>query len=1039
MNRASSFSPRHRPASSVAPAVAALFVALLVGACEKQPESRPPSSKAQALHSAFEKAASRWNVPDPLLKAIGYTASRWHHPPLGSTAGRHGLMQLSDEAVTEASRLTSLPENLIREDPSTNIQAAAALIGRLGDESIPPGHDRVAPEQWWDVLLSWSEARSGPVAEWYAASVLRTIIDGAHRTFDDGSTLRLEGAELSMPEGLSTSTWGQGGTDYPNATWVPADSSNHSTGRNETVDRIILTTAGASASSAINTFQDPDSNRSVHYLVHWNGDITQLVREENAAWHSSCYNHRSIGIMFEGFITEPDNYTNEMYEAGSALVRWLTTEHGLDRTDKVIIGHSDVDCGDGVQRYSPGQHFDWYRFLAKVNNSLMMGEVFFGDDFWADVHRDDNRLEDALVWLDTGQVTMSEGALGRFQFLVPPGTYQVTAEADGYEPGTRSCDVLPEQTTWCSVMVTEIEDPDPDPDPTQGTLAGIVVWGHPDESPFDIIANHQDTRFVAGATVTITPGPITVTTGDDGFYRVDVDPGTYTIEADADDYEPREAALGPATVDVGETVYRSVMVIEPPPTAPQVIISEPDAGQVFDAPEITVAGRVEHDKPIVSTTVNGDSVSLSNGDFSTTVTIPPGPSTITVSATDEDGVTGTAAVGVTYQTEEPDPSGVDGFVWDSVQGMGAPIEGATIRVGQTETTSESDGWFTMDKGPGTYALLISAEGYIDHVDQVFIPIGGRAELLIALDPEGADVGPEVTIVSPEDHAVVHEPDVLVEGTVDPDDADITVTINGIAANYSAGAFSGVATLSLGSNAILVRATDGQGRTGSAAITVVYEEETEPEPTMSGVDGFVFDGLAGPSSPIAGAVVTIGDAQATTDSEGAFSLDVLSGPREVTATASGYEDYQSTLDVPAEQRGTIEIGMTPIEDEPGPDLPVVEITFPAEGEVISTPTVMVTGRILHEDVEWVTVNDLEAELGPTDGFTAEISLEPGENDILALAFDAFGVEMGRALVTVQHPGAGTGGCSCSTSSPGQGLLGLLCLLSLCVLRARRRRP
>ncbi len=1027
---------RGSAATQVLVVVASL--ALISTSCENQLHTDARPSEAQALELAFANAADAWNVPAPLLKAVGYSATRWYHPPTGSTAGLHGIMQLSDEAVAAASKLTGLPEDLILSDPQANIQAAAALLSDLAEEMITPRDrsDRKALESWWPVLLVWSGAITDDVAHDYGYGIMEMMAEGVTRRFMDGSTLRLSPQRFPHPEGLGTLRRAQGSTDYPGANWVPADSSNHSSGRNATVDRIVLTTAGGSATSAINTFQNSSANVSVHYLIHWNGHITQLVREENAAWHSSCYNHRSIGIMFEGFMSQPDNYTDEMYQAGAELVRWITDERGLARTSTTIIGHKDVNCGDGVQRSAPGEHFDWDRFIGAVNGSILIGEVFHGDSFWVDIGRDDNRIENAFVWLDTGQTTLSTGSLGRFEFLVPPGTYEVTAEFDGYEPGSRTCTVGADQVTWCSVMLTEIEDPDPDPD--QGTLAGIVVWGEEGDNPYDIIANYQDTRFVSGATVTIEPGPIVVTTDEAGFYRANVDPGTYTVHADADGYEGRQAPLGPATVAADQTVYRSVMIMTPPPEAPEITIFSPNPGQIFETSPIMVSGRVDHHASIVSTTVNGVNVSLSNNRFQTNVSLTSGFNTIMVSATDRNGTTGYASVNVIYEVGEPDATGVDGFVWDGEGGMNRPVAGATIRVGQSSTTSAEDGWFSLDLNPGTYALRIWADGYIDHVDSVVIPQSGRAELLVPLTPEGEDLGPKVNILSPTDESTVNEPQITVSGNIMPSEPGTSVTINDQPASYSGGNFTGTAFLSLGTNAIVVRATDTRGRTGSAAITVVYEVD-DPEPPVSGVDGFVFDASRGPSFPIGGAVVVIGEEQTNTASDGSFSMELLAGAHTVTITAQGFDTHSSTLMVPSEHRATLEIGMSP-EGAPGHD-DVLEITFPTDGEVLTSAVVMVTGEIHHDDVAMVFINGTSATLEGTGTFYLELNLEPGTNEIEAIALDESGSELGRTSITVQYASAGTGGCSCSASSgsASQSALALLMLLTLGSISSRSRRP
>ena len=60
---------------------------------------------------------------------------------------------------------------------------------------------------------------------------------------------------------------------------------------------------------------------SSHYLVDRNGDITQMVREANVAFHAGLDNPDSIGIEHADICNVPTPYTTELYERSAALVR----------------------------------------------------------------------------------------------------------------------------------------------------------------------------------------------------------------------------------------------------------------------------------------------------------------------------------------------------------------------------------------------------------------------------------------------------------------------------------------------------------------------------------------------------------------------------------------------------------------------------------------------------------------------------------------------------------------------------------------------
>ncbi|MCK9613470.1 MAG: N-acetylmuramoyl-L-alanine amidase [Bacteroidales bacterium] len=185
--------------------------------------------------------------------------------------------------------------------------------------------------------------------------------------------------------------------DYnqPNCTWI--ESPNHYTGWNGyTVSAIAIHTVQGSYTSCINWFQNPDANASTHYVVASNssyaGQVTQMVNENNAAWHVLSENWYAIGYEHEGWIDDPTWYTPLMYQTSAALTRDVCNDHNINplRTfcRETLDDGTQLDNGlhplggetacvkiKGHQHFynqlhtDPGPNWDWEYYYKLINNS----------------------------------------------------------------------------------------------------------------------------------------------------------------------------------------------------------------------------------------------------------------------------------------------------------------------------------------------------------------------------------------------------------------------------------------------------------------------------------------------------------------------------------------------------------------------------------------------------------------------------------------------------------------------------------------------
>lgn len=137
-------------------------------------------------------------------------------------------------------------------------------------------------------------------------------------------------------------------------------------------DLIVLHyTAMEDAHAARDWLCNPQAAVSAHYLISPQGEVTQLVREDQRAWHAGAgrwgdvedVNSRSIGIELSNTGGTP--FAAPLMDALEALLPQIMRRWSIP--PERVIAHSDLAPD---RKIDPGPRFDWAR-LARGGLAVM--------------------------------------------------------------------------------------------------------------------------------------------------------------------------------------------------------------------------------------------------------------------------------------------------------------------------------------------------------------------------------------------------------------------------------------------------------------------------------------------------------------------------------------------------------------------------------------------------------------------------------------------------------------------------------------------
>jgi N-acetyl-anhydromuramyl-L-alanine amidase AmpD len=417
---------RHSPRPWSLIALMVCAVALCFAPASATPAHRStsaPAAKATDLQAAFAAAAKEFGVPEHILLAVSYNLSRWeNHGGAPSFAGGYGPMHLTHldsvpsvdgkgdgvvrtprdtrtvvslHTLDAAATLLGLSPDVLRRDPVQNIRGGAALLAkyaRTANGALP-----TSEADWYSAVMRYSQASDLRTAASFADLVYATIQRGAARTTDDGQTVILAAAAIvpNKPAALAAiSTAATPAVECPSdpsvtCEFIPAaykqndpnDPTNYGNYdlANRPADRldvryIVIHDAEGSYAGTLQVFQDPMYGSSAHYVVRsLDGHIAQMVETKNVAWHAGNWyiNGHAIGIEHEGYAIQGATwYTEKMYQASAALVRYLALKYNIPFDRAHIIGHDDIpgptSSYQAGMHWDPGPYWDWAHYMDLI-------------------------------------------------------------------------------------------------------------------------------------------------------------------------------------------------------------------------------------------------------------------------------------------------------------------------------------------------------------------------------------------------------------------------------------------------------------------------------------------------------------------------------------------------------------------------------------------------------------------------------------------------------------------------------------------------
>ena len=539
------------------------------------------TKELQNYKSAFEVAYKACpDIPQGMLEAISFTNTHCHHltdanyfhdgpDAMPRAYGLMGLVKDGKNYFREnlhfVSGLSGISEMEILESPAANVLAYAKAFERLSKE-----RNAKEIEGYLSVIQQLSEL---PIVEEKDIYPMQSMLYSVCLFLNDEEKaeqfgfrkydINLKAVFAEHYDMLTASELGiSRSPDYPPAIWDPAPECNWEP-RTKEVSAVVIHYTEGSYAGCISWFKNCDAQVSAHYVIRSvDGQVTQMVREKDKAWHARTANGYTIGIEHEAYGNVWEFFTEAMYRSSANLVRSICSRydtikgyrtHDRDTLDNgFCINNGLYNLGGegaciqirGHQHYpdqshtDPGPYWDWNYYYKLINEgapvTVMEGEegrldhLNYGDDerkIWVIRGPEESTIElnfssfsletdFDFLWVYDGDNVFAP-KIGRWN-TQSPGTVQSSGNVMCVE--FRS-DCATTDTGWeaswqalmPSVPIPEVEAPKGlYPNPTNGKFTIYSESeGYTDVSVYDLYGNQMvpNLRFVKSVEIDASTWP----------------------------------------------------------------------------------------------------------------------------------------------------------------------------------------------------------------------------------------------------------------------------------------------------------------------------------------------------------------------------------------------------------------------------------------------------------------------------------------------------------------------------------------------------
>lgn len=417
-------------------------------------------------------------IPRGLLEAVSFVQTRMSHldasvqescTGMPRAWGYMGLIADGEgyfnNNLSLVSAKSGIPVATILAEPAMEINAYAAAYSAISSENGYTAHNKINPVFMRNTLLKLSFipdsgvvndfARNSEVYEIfkflnnpeYQAQYgfphynfdLRNLFGSTNYNVLSSSKIVFTETAIATPSGFTyqPKVSVTKSTQYGPAIFNPAATCNFSSRNGIAVSAITIHTIQGTYAGAISWAQNCSSSVSYHYVIRSSdGQVTQMVLEQDKAWHVGSENPYTIGYEHEGYITQPQWYTEAMYTASADLSRDIVNSgYGIPAVRTYYGASSDVTqtlggCTKikGHQHYpnqthtDPGINWNWEKYYRLINNNPTITTLTAGSGSWYDSggaagsYTDDERL----IWT-ISPANVSSVSINFTQFSVEQG------------------------------------------------------------------------------------------------------------------------------------------------------------------------------------------------------------------------------------------------------------------------------------------------------------------------------------------------------------------------------------------------------------------------------------------------------------------------------------------------------------------------------------------------------------------------------------------------------------------------------------------